>query len=222
MPCQHKTLLHLICQQGLGSRSTARKWIKQGLVFHCPEQNNIDIAGKYYDIYPYPLHIALNKPEGFECSQKPSHHPSIFQLLPERMIRMGIQCIGRLDVETRGLLLLSTDGKWIHRLTSPKQHVQKIYRVGLKHPVDQDWCQHTLGQGVYLRDVPEKKTLADHVTWIDQKTIELSLHEGRYHQVRRMVAAVGNRVEYLERVQIGHLRIGDIQDPWQMILPSEV
>ncbi len=80
--------------------------------------------------------MVLNKPAGYECSQKPKHHPSVYSLLPAPLRRRDVQPVGRLDEDTTGLLLLTDDGALIHRLTSPKHHVPKVYEVGCKHPVD--------------------------------------------------------------------------------------
>ena len=80
--------------------------------------------------------LVMNKPAGYECSQKPKHHPSVYSLLPGPLRGRGVQAIGRLDEDTTGVLLFTDDGTLIHRLTSPKHHVPKVYEVGCKHPVD--------------------------------------------------------------------------------------
>jgi 16S rRNA pseudouridine516 synthase len=154
----------------------------------------------------------LNKPLGVECSQKPSAWPSVYTLLPpplrqrpRRGAAPGVQGIGRLDQDTTGLLLLSDDGTFIHRLSSPKRHVPKVYEVTLRHPVD-DAQVGQLTQGVLLDDEREPiRAAACEATGSHQ--LRLTLTEGKYHQVKRMVAAAGNRVEALHRSRIGGLAL---------------
>ena len=131
--------------------------------------------------------LMLHKPAGYECSQKPRHHPSVLSLLPPPLRTRGVQPVGRLDEDTTGLLLLTDDGALIHRLTSPKWHVPKVYEVGTKHPVTDEQIARLLA-GVVLDDDPA---------------------EGKYHQVKRMVAATGNRVETLHRSTFGALVLPD-------------
>ena len=161
-------------------------------------------------IYQSPAYVMLHKPAGTECSQKPSTWPSIYSLLPAPLRQrpqkgavQGVQAIGRLDQDTTGLLLLTDDGKFIHRMSSPKHHVPKVYEVTLKHPVD-DKQVAKLVAGVVLDDDP-RPVLAAACEATGSHTLSLTLTEGKYHQVKRMVAAVGNRVEALHRSRIGAL-----------------
>ena len=147
--------------------------------------------------------VLLNKPVGYECSQKPKHHPSVYSLLPGPLRRRDVQAVGRLDEDTTGLLLLTDDGTLIHRLTSPKHHVPKVYEVGCKHAVDAQQVQQLLA-GVSLLDDPAPvRAAACEAT--GECTLSLTLTEGKYHQVKRMIAAVGNRVETLHRSRFGAL-----------------
>ena len=157
-------------------------------------------------------YVLLNKPAGTECSQKPSAHPSIYTLLPAPLRQrpnkgavQGVQAVGRLDQDTTGLLLLSDDGQFIHRMSSPKKHVPKIYRVTCKHEIDAKQVQRLL-EGVVLDDDP-KPVKAAACELIDSHVLDLTLTEGKYHQVKRMLAAVGNRVEGLHRWKIGQLEL---------------
>ena len=147
------------------------------------------------------VYIALNKPAGYECSSQPMHHRSVFSLLPLPMINRGVQCVGRLDQDTTGLLLLSDDGDFIHALTSPKKHVPKVYEATTKHPLDDEQLA-ALAAGVVLRDAPEQVFALD-CKRLERNLLQLTIAEGKYHQVKRMVAAAGNRVEALHRVTIG-------------------
>ena len=147
--------------------------------------------------------VLLNKPVGYECSQKPKHHPSVYSLLPGPLRRRDVQAVGRLDEDTTGLLLLTDDGTLIHRLTSPKHHVPKVYDVVCKHAVDAQQVQQLLA-GVSLLDDPAPvRAAACEAT--GECSLSLTLTEGKYHQVKRMIAAVGNRVETLHRSRFGAL-----------------
>ena len=149
--------------------------------------------------------LMLNKPAGYECSRKPQHHPSVLELLPVQLREREVQPIGRLDEDTTGLLLMSDDGQFIHRMSSPKKHVPKIYRVHAKHEVTAQQVERLLA-GVVLDDDPRPVKAADCVR-VDDHVMDLTLTEGKYHQVKRMVAAVGNRVEGLHRWRIGGLAL---------------
>jgi 16S rRNA pseudouridine516 synthase len=162
----------------------------------------LEVDGK-----PWPYHaralVMLHKPAGYECSQKPRHHPSVMTLLPAPLRERGLQPVGRLDEDTTGLLLLTDDGTLIHRLTSPKKHVPKVYNVGCKHPVEPSLLQR-LRDGVVLDDDPAPvRAAACEATGTHD--LRLVLTEGKYHQVKRMVAAAGNRVERLHRSAFGPL-----------------
>ena len=155
-------------------------------------------------------YIVLHKPAGTECSQKPSTYPSIYTLLPPPLRQrpcksaiQGLQAVGRLDQDTTGMLLLSDDGQFIHRMSSPKKHVPKVYRVTAKHPVTQEMVDLLLA-GVVLDDDP-KPVKAAACVLVDSHVLDLTLTEGKYHQVKRMLAAVGNRVEGLHRARMGSL-----------------
>jgi 16S rRNA pseudouridine516 synthase len=173
--------------------------------------------------------VMLHKPAGIECSQKPSAWPSVYTLLPAPLRQrpnkgavQGVQAIGRLDQDTTGLLLLTDDGKLIHRLASPKHDVPKVYEVTLKHPADASLCAKLLA-GVVLDDDPRPVRAAACVL-DDPLHLRLTLTGGKYHQVKRMVAAAGNRVEALHRSQIGGLRLPPDLAPgqWRWLGPAEL
>ena len=171
----------------------------QGLVF--------SVRGQSWPYHEKAL-LVMNKPPGHECSQKPKHHPSVYSLLPVPLRRRDVQTVGRLDEDTTGLLLFTDDGALIHRLTSPKRHVRKVYEVGCKHPVDDDQVQRLL-QGVKLVDDPATVKAAEaEITGARPDGLHglrLTLTDGKYHQVKRMLAAVSNRVESLHRSGFGML-----------------
>ncbi|MEN9473043.1 MAG: hypothetical protein RLZZ495_1132 [Pseudomonadota bacterium] len=157
-------------------------------------------------------YLMLHKPAATECSQKPSTYPSIYTLLPsplrmrpQKSAVQGVQAVGRLDQDTTGLLLLSDDGQFIHRMSSPKKHQPKVYEVTVKHPLDDKQVQCLLA-GVVLDDDP-KPVRAAACEMVESLHLRLTLTEGKYHQVKRMLAAVGNRVEGLHRSRIGDLEL---------------
>jgi 16S rRNA pseudouridine516 synthase len=152
--------------------------------------------------------VVLHKPAGFECSLKPGRHPSVYALLPPPLRVRGVQAVGRLDADTTGVLIFTDDGALLHRLTSPKHHVAKVYDVGCRHPVDAKQVER-LCAGVLLRDEDEQ-VRADACAANGERGLVLTLTEGKYHQVKRMVAAVGNRVESLARIAFGPVRVDDL------------
>jgi len=179
--------------------------------------------------YHEKAYLMLHKPAGTECSQKPSTWPSIYTLLPSPLrLRpnkgavQGVQAIGRLDQDTTGLLLLTDDGQFIHRMGSPKHHVPKVYEVTVKHPLDESQLQKLLA-GVVLDDDP-KPVLAAACEAVAPLHLRLTLTEGKYHQVKRMVAAVGNRVEALHRSSIGALALPEDLAPgqWRWLSAEQV
>jgi 16S rRNA pseudouridine516 synthase len=168
------------------------------------------------------LYLAFHKPPDCECSHSPGHHRSVFSFFPEPFLRRGLEAVGRLDADTTGLLLLSNAGDFIHHLTSPKRHVAKTYRVDLKHPVNAEQIGR-LSAGVELRSEPEP-TLPAQVEQLDERHCLMTLTEGRYHQVKRMFAAVGNRVEAIHRISVGPVRLDDdlAAGAWRFLSEAEV
>ena len=231
-------LQDILYSQGFGTRRVCAGLVQQGLVQVYMEkdavapvpcvQAAIDFVaeGLRFRVqgvdWPYyeKAYVLLHKPAGTECSQKPSTYPSIYTLLPsplrlrpQKAAVQGVQAVGRLDQDTTGLLLLTDDGKFIHRMSSPKHHVPKVYEVTVKHPLDDKQVQKLLG-GVVLDDDP-KPVRAAACEAVSEFHLRLTLTEGKYHQVKRMVAAVSNRVEGLHRSQIGGLRLPDDLAPGQ-------
>jgi 16S rRNA pseudouridine516 synthase len=208
----------ILQSQGLGSRRDCRDLICRqrvlinGALVTDPEREfacenlNFSVDGQPYR-YRQHAYLALHKPAGYECSRQPRDHPSVFSLLPETLLRRGVQCVGRLDQDTTGLLLFSDDGRFIHDHTSPKKQIGKTYRVTCKHPCTQDLIDQ-LHSGVQLRDEPAP-IAARHSRAISERQLELVIDEGKYHQVKRMIAAAGNRVESLHRYAIGGYALPD-------------
>mgnify|MGYP001187273246 FL=1 len=231
-------LQDILYSQGFGTRRVCAGLIQQGFVqiydrnmppalVECAQAAMEVVAeGLRFRVqgadWPYQekAYLMLNKPTATECSQKPSTYPSIYTLLPsplrlrpQKGAVQGVQAVGRLDQDTTGLLLLTDDGKFIHRMSSPRHHVPKVYEVTTKHPLD-DRQVNQLLEGVVLDDDP-KPVRAAACEAVDSHHLRLTLTEGKYHQVKRMVAAVSNRVEALHRSQIGGLRLPDDLAPGQ-------
>lgn len=209
-------LSQVLYSQGFGARRECEGLIATGHVsiggqVHDDPFEDVDTAGLVFSVRgePWPYHeralVVMNKPQGVECSQKPKHHMSVYSLLPPPLRRRDLQSIGRLDEDTTGLLLFTDDGALIHRWTSPKKHVPKVYEVSCKHPVTADQVERLLA-GVKLVDDPATvRAAACELT--GETTLRLTLTEGKYHQVKRMLAAVGNRVEALHRSAFGALTL---------------
>jgi 16S rRNA pseudouridine516 synthase len=209
-------LSHILFSQGFGTRRECAALVSLGLVAlagRVLEDPALDLDTSDLVLHvrgkAWPYHakavVALHKPAGFECSAKPKHHPSVLSLLPEPLQRRGVQCVGRLDEDTTGLLLLTDDGALIHRLTHPKRHVPKVYEVTTKHPIT-DAQVSDLVSGVVLIDDPEPAR-AEQAVACSSHHLRLTLTDGRYHQVKRMLAAVGNRCEALHRSAVGRLTL---------------
>lgn len=215
-----QAIAQVLFSQGFGTRRECAAQVHAGEVRvdgrTCEDPSeSFETDGLVFEVrgaaWPFHAHalVMLHKPPGYECSQRPRHHPSVLSLLPPPLRQRGVQPIGRLDEDTTGLLLLTDDGALIHRLTSPKRHVPKVYEVTAKHPVTDEQVRR-LREGVVLDDDPAPVCAADAVATGDQ-TLRMTLTEGRYHQVKRMVAAAGNRVEGLHRSAFGALVLpGDL------------
>lgn len=211
-----QTLARILFHQGFGARRECEGLIFHGLVKVHGEV--VDDPGALFETdglrleverLPWICHeralVMLHKPAGYECSLKPGAWPGVHNLLAPPLRRRGLQPVGRLDQDTTGLLLMTDDGPLLHKLTSPKFHVPKVYEVSLKHPLDDGQIQSLLS-GVVLDDDP-MPVRADGAERISPLHLRLTLTQGKYHQVKRMVAAVGNRVEALHRSQIGRLTL---------------
>lgn len=223
-------LLEKILQsQGFGSRKYCQQIIKngsvqiEGQICENPKQNiNTDqlcfqVFGEEYQ-YREHLYVVLNKPKGYECSHQATHHKSVFSLLPEILIHRGIQCVGRLDQDTTGLLLLTDDGQYLQALTNPRKHVPKVYHVTTADPISAEQLM-ALEQGVELRN--EKGIYAaTNLQLFSTHQLAMTIHQGVYHQVKRMLAAVGNKVELLHRQQIGLLELPELPEGKWIYLTS--
>ena len=211
----------MLQSQGFGSRKHCQQLIKNGAIsiqeqivsdpkFKLNLQNlEYSVYGEKY-VYREKVYIALNKPQGYECSHQATHHYSVFDFFDEVLMNRGLQCVGRLDQDTTGLLLLTDDGQFLQALTHPKKHVAKVYRMQTADPIQVTQIQQ-LEAGVELRN--EKGIFAaTDVQQITEHELTMTIHQGVYHQVKRMLAAVGNKVERLHRAQIGQLKLSQLAE----------
>lgn len=216
-------LQDILYTQGFGTRRICAGLIQQGHVavggmVHDDPSAEFGTEGLRFTVQgtEWPFHarayLMMHKPAGTECSQRPSAWPSIYTLLPAPLRQRpakggvaGVQAIGRLDQDTTGLLLLSDDGAFIHRMSSPRGHVPKVYEVTARHPVDEAQVGRLLA-GVVLDDDP-RPVRAAACELLAPDRLRMTLTQGKYHQVKRMIAAVGNRVEALHRSRIGGLEL---------------
>jgi 16S rRNA pseudouridine516 synthase len=233
-------LQEILYSQGFGPRRTCIGLVEHGLVSvegdvvrdpfaaFDPQGMHFSVEGKEWT-YHAKAYLVLHKPHGYETSQKPSAWPSIYTLLPAPLRQRpnkgstpGVQAIGRLDQDTTGLLLLSDDGAFIHRMSSPKHHVPKEYQVETADPVDERQVRRLL-EGVVLVDDPKPVRAAACVQTASH-ALALTLTEGKYHQVKRMLAAVGNRVVRLHRSRIGRLELPPDLRPgeWRWLSTDEL
>lgn len=153
---------------------------------------------------PGDRYLMLHKPPGVVSATVDSEHPTALDLLPPELAR-DLHIAGRLDIDTTGLLLLTTDGQWSHRITSPRTDCPKTYRVTLRDPLSPA-AEQALCSGVRLRN-EAAPTRPARIARQGERLIELTISEGRYHQVKRMLAAVGNQVEALHRIRIGAIEL---------------
>lgn len=223
-------LERMLQSQGFGSRKHCQQLIKNGAfsidgeIINNPKHKldlqalNFEVYGKQYT-YREKLYIALNKPQGYECSHQATHHFSVFDLFDDISMNRGIQCVGRLDQDTTGLLLLTDDGQFLQALTHPKKHVAKVYQMDVADAVTDEHIQQ-LTQGVELRNEDGIFAATD-VQRLDENCLQMTIHQGVYHQVKRMIAAVGNKVEKLHRAQIGQLSLNDLPEGEWIYLTDE-
>ncbi len=170
---------------------------------------------------PGPRYVMLHKPAGYVCSAENPEHQLVGSLIATPWAA-GLHSAGRLDVDSTGLVLLTNDGNWSHRLTSPRRKCLKIYRVGLKHPLAADTVQR-FAAGLQLNG-ETSLTLPAQLELLESRTARVSILEGRYHQIKRMFAACGNRVETLHRESIGAIMLDPVLQPgqWRELHADEI
>ncbi len=206
----------ILQSQGFGTRKWCRELVEDGEVKINGETVTdsriaFETDGLEFSVYDEPwqyhehVYIALNKPADYECSRKPSHHPGVLSLLPEQFALRDVQPVGRLDHDTTGLLLMSDDGAFIHAQSSPRRHIPKVYVATTHDAVTPQLVERLLG-GVKLHDEPAPLA-AVVCEKLDSHQLKIVLEQGKYHQVKRMLAAAGNHCTALRRTEIGKLKL---------------
>ncbi|MGA9666472.1 MAG: 16S rRNA pseudouridine(516) synthase [Gallionella sp.] len=210
------TLDRILQSQGFGTRKWCGQLIADGEVSIAGvtvtnSRTDFETAGFVFRIFGDEwtcrehVYIALNKPASYECSRKAGHHPGVLTLLPEQFTRRNVQPVGRLDHDTTGLLLMSDDGAFIHAQSSPRRHIPKVYVAATHDPVTPELVAK-LQAGVKLHDEPAPLAALT-CLMLDTRRIEIVLEQGKYHQVKRMLAAAGNHCVALCRTRIGGLKL---------------
>ncbi|MGC2165456.1 MAG: 16S rRNA pseudouridine(516) synthase [Gallionella sp.] len=205
----------MLQSQGFGTRKWCQHLISSGEVkiggVIAYDPRDVTVEGLRFEIfgetwtYRKHIYIALNKPADYECSRKSSHHPGVHTLLPEQFVLRDVQPVGRLDHDTTGILLMSDDGGFIHNQSSPKHHVPKVYVATTHDPVTPELVARLLS-GVSLHDEPVQLAAVS-CRGVATHQLEIVLQQGKYHQVKRMLAAAGNHCVALQRMQIGDLAL---------------
>jgi 16S rRNA pseudouridine516 synthase len=197
------------------SRSVSGKVIRAGQVsvngkiirdasFKTEIGDEVEYAGQRVEVYDK-LYYMLNKPDGCVCANDDSHNPVVFVHMRDVPGINSCHCVGRLDLDTTGLLLVTNDGQWSHRISSPKKHLGKTYRVMLADPVTEELTD-MLRKGILLAG-EKKPTSPAEVEIRNDHEIDLVIYEGKYHQVKRMIQAGGNQVVALHRIAVGPLAL---------------
>jgi 16S rRNA pseudouridine516 synthase len=224
----------IIASQGQYSRSEVKKLVKDGRVtldgkvikssdFKAdPNVNDIAVDGKSIG-YKKHLYLMLNKPQGVVSATEDPDHKTVIDLVPKELKRDGLFPAGRLDGDTVGFILITDDGDFAHRILSPKNHIMKTYHATLQRPITQDDID-AFRNGIELKD--GTLCLEAQVKALDSNKpmAEIKICEGKYHQVKRMFAALGNKVVFLKRVKMGELSLDESLEEGQCreITPDEL
>ena len=181
-------------------------------------------AGEPLSVATGNRYILLHKPEGFECTLKAKEYPIVTELIAVPELG-SLRIAGRLDVDTTGALLLSDDGGWLHRVTSPKHEHAKVYELTLADPMNEEEQARAIkkvGEGILLEGDYEPTKPAT-LEFIDEKHARLTLEQGKYHQVKRMMGYFGNKVVELHRASIGHITLDGLErGDSRFLTPEEV
>ena len=221
-----------ICHHSGISRAEAKRVLRQDLVtcngevirsgaYKVTSETEVELDGQLLGEVKK-RYIMLNKVADTICSTVDEEYPSIINFLDELPNTRGLHIAGRLDVDTTGLVLITDDGQWSHQITSPKKQCAKRYRVWLAEPLCND-AEQQVEQGIQLRGEDEL-TKPGTLERIDDTEVLLTIIEGKYHQVKRMFAAVGNRVVGLHREQIGEIVLDEnlAEGQWRYLEKEEI
>jgi len=209
-----------LCEMNIGSRSQVKALVKQGQVTvnGLTVRNSDQKIDEFRDVvtfqgrtlrYQQFHYYMLNKPQGVVTATKDNTCSTVMDLLPPEL-RKNLFPVGRLDKDTEGLLLITDDGELAHRMLSPTKHVDKTYQVTIAHSLSETECE-SLEQGVDIGE--DTLTRPAKVEILSENMILLTIHEGKFHQVKRMLKAVGNEVTALKRITFGALSLDTTLEP---------
>lgn len=221
-----------ITECGLASRKEAAVVAKRGGILvdgiairdtskHIdPEKVKVTFLGREVTYRRF-TYVMLNKPAGYVSATDDPHLPFVTELLPEELRRMELFPVGRLDKDTVGLMILTNNGKLAHMLLSPKHHVEKVYRFECAEPLP-EWAESNFSEGVTLADGYECKS-ARLVCDPSRMGGEITLTEGKYHQIKRMIASFGNKVTALERIKFAEILLDEslVRGQWRYLTEEE-
>ena len=232
----------LLSHEGLGSRKDIRKLLRNyevlvnGVRTYNPstqidaEADSITVDGEEINLHKN-IYLMMNKPQHVVSSNKDGEHQTVFDLLDDSYrtpyLQDRLHLVGRLDMDTEGLLLFTTDGELTHRLISPKSHINKTYLCCLEHAEaagHQKEIAEQFAAGIEVGpDDNDPGFLCEpaQIKWLDEKTAHLTIYEGKYHQVKRMFIAVGNKIAFLKRISMGRLELDSTLQPGEYKLLSE-
>lgn len=154
-------------------------------------------------------YVKFHKPKGYVTAVEDSNHPVVMDLLPPEFIKMGVVPVGRLDKDTEGLLLLTNDGVWGHSIINGNKHVPKVYYVEFEGALSDEGIQR-IKKGILLGDGTQCKPAE--IESVSLHSAHITIEEGKYHQVKRMIGAAGGTVTYLKRLTIGHIDLSGIEE----------
>ena len=186
-----------------------------------PERQTVTLFGRVVEYRRF-TYVMLNKPEGYVSATEDSRLPVVTELLPEELRRQELFPVGRLDRDTVGLMILTNNGQLAHTLLSPKRHVTKLYRFECSDPLPEG-AEERFRDGVVLGDGYECKSAL--ITLSDSRASgEITLTEGKYHQIKRMIASLGSRVTYLERIAFADIPLDTSlsRGEWRYLTPTEI
>lgn len=215
-----KRIDKILSNLGYGSRSEIKKYCKQGSVVvngsevsnpgtQVDTENDEILFNGEEVIYREYIYLMVNKPDGYISATTDKYDPTVLDLIDLSYLAFEPFPVGRLDKDTEGLLVLTNDGKLSHRVLSPKKHVPKTYYAKIDGVVTEEDVEAFL-EGVVLDD--GYKTMPSQLNILksdDESEIELTIHEGKFHQVKRMFESVGKKVVYLKRLSMGNLKLDE-------------
>lgn len=169
-----------------------------------PDNDSIAVCGKEISYRKF-IYIMLNKPDGVVCATRDGLSSTVLELIPEEMRRKGLFPAGRLDKDTEGFVFITDDGALAHKMLAPKSHVEKEYVVTLEKPAEKEY-EELFASGMTI-DGDEKCLPAKLIFTEDKNVVRLILHEGKYHQVKRMMQTAGNKVIHLKRIRMGGIEL---------------